>query len=146
MGNHSAQEPESGQDLHKIVIQEVDTAREVFQLAQQLAPALPIRSFADVLKALGPEAVFRFRGHEIPAAIFAQRIPAYLFPIDSLGKLVVILHEAVRRAPRSLTYPPLDPTHARIELHRKSVLGVALQLKPGGTGGHPITKATPSAA
>jgi hypothetical protein len=91
---------EAHEDLLEIVLEEVGEAHDVRELAQQLVHALPLRSFDDVIKALGEQATITFRGRPLDIRKFALMVPTVVFPVDSPRKLVVLLHEAVKLAPK----------------------------------------------
>jgi hypothetical protein len=111
-------------ELLAIVLEEVDEAREVLELAQQLVHALPLKSFEDVIRALGTDGMIKFRGNPRPARNFAEYVPGILFPIDSTQKLVTILYETVRLAPPFIKYNERDPNYAKRKLRRMGILGL----------------------
>jgi hypothetical protein len=111
-------------ELVAIVVEEVDEAREVLELARQLVHALPLHTFEDVVKAVGPKGTISFRGRHSAVANFAGVVPGVLFPIDSVHKLVTLLYETVRLAPPSITYSDSDPAHAKRKLRRLGLLGL----------------------
>jgi hypothetical protein len=127
MASERPQEIEHSDDLLKIIVNEVDEAREVLELAQQFAHAIPLRSFKDVVKALGDRGVIAFRGREFQVGPFGAHVPSFLFPIDSVKKLVTVLYEAVRRAPKHIRYSDKDPRYAKISLYRNTVLGLPVE-------------------
>lgn len=123
-------------ELLKVIIEEVDEAREVLELAQQLAPALPLRSFEDVHKAVDKGKII-FRGNEFNVRAFTALVPTLFFPIDDLQKLVALLYETVRLAPTTVAYNPNDPSHAARRLRRLGIVGMLgkmgqLGAPPGG--------------
>lgn len=111
-------------ELLAAIVDEVDEARDVFELAKQLAPALPLRSFEDVIKAVGPKGTISFRGSPYTVANFNAVVPEVLFPIDSLPKLVTLLAATVRLAPTQLRHSKHDESSARVRLRRLGILGV----------------------
>jgi hypothetical protein len=117
-------EPHDNEKLMAAVVEEVDEAREVYELARQLAPALPLRSFEDVAKAVGPEGMITFRGNQRPVQNFADYVPGVLFPIDTVQKLVMLLYETVRLAPAWVKHNENDPKHAKRKLLRLGILGL----------------------
>jgi hypothetical protein len=130
---------ESNPDLLRAIVDEVDEAREVHELAQQLAHALPLKSFDEIGKALGSQGMITFRGVPYKAADFVDVVPSVLFPIDSVEKLVTLLAATVRLAPRTLRRGP-DDAHQRAKLRRLGLLG----LGPIGVLGRPRRSAPPA--
>jgi hypothetical protein len=126
MATEKRQSP-SDSDLLKLVVEEVDEAREVYELAQQLLHALPLGSFNDIAAAVGNKGVITFRGHQFDVGTFRTLVPTLLFPIDSTQKLITLLNEAVRLAPASLRYNQKDPATAKRRARRLGLLGL-----PGG--------------
>jgi hypothetical protein len=124
MPKHSDREPQENSKLLAVVVEEVDEAREVYELAQQLAHALPLGSFEDLIKATGVTGMINFRGSPHPVQNFAAYVPGVLFPIDSVQKLVTLLYEAVRMAPAWVKYSENDPNHAKRRLRRMGILGL----------------------
>jgi hypothetical protein len=125
---------ESHHDLLAVVVEEVDEAREVLELAQQLVHALPLRSFEDVVKAVGTKGTINFRGSPRPVQNFAEHVPGILFPIDSVQKLVTLLYETVRLAPAWIKYNDNDPAYAKRKLRRMGILGLKQGLLGRGGG------------
>ncbi|HZZ62896.1 MAG TPA: hypothetical protein VFE63_17325 [Roseiarcus sp.] len=110
-------------DLLRIIVEEVDEAREVHELARQLIHALPLRSMDDVAKAVGGHGNITFRGVPYTVANFANVVPSVLFPIDSVEKLVTLLAATVRLAPRRLPRGP-DDGYAKSRLRRLGLFGL----------------------
>lgn len=109
-------------ELLTAIVNEVDEAHDVFELAKQLEHALPLRSFDDVVKAAGPRGTINFRGSPHTVANFVEAVPEVLFPIDSVPKLVTLLAATVRLAPVNLHRA--DEDSARVRLRRLGILGV----------------------
>jgi hypothetical protein len=116
--------PPASSELMKAIIDEVDEAREVLELAQQLAPALPLRSFEDLHKAVGQQGKIIFRGNAFNVRAFEALVPSLFFPIDDLPKLIALLYETVRLAPTTVTYSDKDPEHAKRRLRRLGIVGM----------------------
>ncbi len=114
----------SEHELLLSIVEEVDEAREVHELAQQLVHALPLASFEELVKAVGPKGTINFRGSPHAVANFADVVPEVLFPIDTVPKLVALLAATVRLAPATLRYSDRDEKYARIKLRRLGILGV----------------------
>ena len=117
-------------ELLKLVVEEVDEAREVHELARQLLHAIPLQSFEDIVKAVGPKGTITFRGNPSTVQNFAAVVPGVLFPIDSVQKLLTLLYETVRLAPPWVRYRDDDVDHAKRKLRRLGILG----LKQGTLG------------
>ena len=128
----------SDHELLTAIVNEVDEAHDVFELARQLAHALPLRSFEDVTKAVGPRGTINFRGSSHIVANFVGAVPEVLFPIDSVAKLVTLLAATVRLAPANLHRA--DENSARIRTPAAWHTGGAgndrrsWQAAPGGPG------------
>lgn len=121
------------QALLAVIVEEVDEAREVLELAQQLVHALPLQSFEDVVKAVGPKREITFRGNPSTVANFAQLVPDILFPINTVEKLITLLYETVRLAPRRIRYSDDDPRHAKRKLRRLGILGANVGVLRGSS-------------
>ncbi len=128
-------------DLLRLIVEEVDEAREVHELAQQLHHALPLRSFDDVVKAVGERGTIKFRGNAFDIQQFGALVPAILFPIDDAQKLVTLLYEAVRRAPKTIFYNEADPEAAKRHVRRLGILGAPIGVlgAPGPKDLRPIS-------
>lgn len=111
-------------DLLRLVVEEVDEAREVRELAQQLIHALPLRSFDDVVGAAGTKGIIKFRGHEFHVGKFRPLVPSLLFPIDTPQKLIALLYETVRLAPGTIRYNSTDPQTAKRQIRRLGLIGL----------------------
>jgi hypothetical protein len=124
------------QELLALIVEEVDPAREVLELASQLVHALPLRSFEDVVKAAGGSGSLRFRGRSVGVHGFVEAVPEIIFPIDTEQKLVTLLYETVRRAPPWFRSES-DTGAASRRLRRLGILGVqqgVLGQVPGPSG------------
>jgi hypothetical protein len=131
-------------DLLRLIVDEVDEAREVYEVSEQLAGALPIRSFDDIAKAVGAEGSITFRGNVLDIRQFAALVPATLFPIEDPQTLVALVYQAVKMAPRTIQYAESDPHSAQRRLRRLGLFGMPSGLLgpvPGpsviGLTGHP---------
>jgi hypothetical protein len=124
MPTPSKSEPQENHKLMAAVVEEVDEAREVYELARQLAHALPLETFKDVTKAVGADGMITFRSNPRPVRNFADYVPGVLFPIDTVQKLVALLYETVRLAPAWIRYNEDDPKHAKRKLLRLGILGL----------------------
>lgn len=113
-----AQEARRG-DLERLIIDEVDEARETYELVEQLIPALPIKHFGDLRDATAGE--IRFRGNPFDIGVFEDLLPDVLFPIDDVEKLVQLAYQAVQAAPPHITYDLEDPANARREMRRSLI-------------------------
>lgn len=106
-----AKESQSSPDAEfmRLIVEEVDEARETMELVSQLAPRLPIKS----AKELVGEGVIRFRGEDYDVKNFAAMVPAFVFPIDSKEKLVQLAAMAARMAPPQVEFDHDDPETAK---------------------------------
>jgi hypothetical protein len=111
-------------ELLKLIVEEVDEAREVYEVAGQLAPALPIRSFDEIIKHMGERGSIKFRGNELEISQFAAMVPATFFPIEDKQTLVALVYQAVKLAPRTHQYSDSDPANAQRRLRRLGLLGL----------------------
>jgi hypothetical protein len=111
-------------ELLRLIVEEVDEAREVYELAAQLAAALPIKSFDDIIKTMGDRGSIKFRGKELEVTQFADMVPATFFPIEDRQTLVALVYQAVKLAPRTHQYADSDPANARRRLRRLGLLGL----------------------
>jgi len=90
--------PESDPDsdeLIELVLAAYPQARVTAAVARQLAPCLPIRSFAELEEQVPAIVV---DGHELRLAMFRRHVRAELFPVESLKDLVDKLSIGVRNA------------------------------------------------
>jgi hypothetical protein len=122
-GSALAREQVSDQELMRLVIEEVDQARDIYQLAQQLAPFLPIRSVDELIKATG-EKEFRFRDSDfvIDEAVGAN-LPRIIFPVEDVSSLVERLGHVVRMVPPALGVDLESPEGIRRRLRFAAALG-----------------------
>jgi hypothetical protein len=138
----------SDHELLAAIVEEVDEARDVHELAKQLEHALPLRSFDDLVKAVGAKGTITFRGSPHTVANFVDIIPDILFPIDGVTKLVTLLAATVRLAPAHLRYSGNDESHAKVRLRRLGILGVQGSIgvlgKPRATARAPTTMQSPA--
>jgi hypothetical protein len=82
-----------------LIVEEVDDARDVYELHRQLAPHLPIKQFDDLRKVASESGSITFRGQEFDVSSFEALVPSVVFPIEDASKLVQLLVEVVRHAP-----------------------------------------------
>lgn len=139
-------EPQEDHKLMVEVVEQVDEAREVYELARQLAHALPLRSFEDVKQAVGPDGMITFRGNRRPVQNFAEYVPGVLFPIDTVQKLVTLLYETVRLAPAWVKYNEDDPKYAKRKLLRMGILGLRQGVLGRGGYSGPSPRSTHASA
>lgn len=114
----------SMQELLKLIVEEVDEAREVYELAQQLSPTMPLRSFDDIERAVGDSKAVKFRGKAFGIKQFRELVPATLFPIEDHQTLVALLYQAVCIAPKHIQYDETDPRNAKRRLRRLGIMGL----------------------
>jgi hypothetical protein len=87
----------SPDELLRLIVDEFDDARDAFNLAQQLAPFLPIRSMEELIKASGGKLQFRDTAFD-PETLRAH-IPAVAFPVEDLPGLVQRIGYLMRVVP-----------------------------------------------
>ena len=68
------------EDLRDLVIDQIDDARDLFVLAQQLEKYLPIESFEHLDAQVGDKSL-RFRDSEFDLRSLAHVVPAIAFPV-----------------------------------------------------------------
>jgi hypothetical protein len=124
-----------GEDYEALamIVDEIDAARETYDLFQQLSPHLPIRSFEDLAKVGDGEGVISFRGEKFAVSTFEDVIPEIIFPVEDQRKLVQLLVEVVRNAPPHVGRDLSDSEQAKRLARRLS-----LQMSGGGRIGPPL--------
>ncbi len=100
-GAHMTASDKSSRDLRDLVIDEVDDARDIYDLARQLAEYLPIESFEALVKATEGR-MLKFRDAEFDVVSLEGLVPSIVFPVLSERALVERLGEMVRVAPAHL--------------------------------------------
>lgn len=128
-------------DILKLIVEEVDEARETYELVMQLKAGLPIRSFDDIRKSCADHKTIKFRGNVFDLDTFEDRMPSFIFPIDDIRKLIELVYVAVESAPRTIEYDMEVPENAKRRIRRQQlqsliptgVIGPA-RLGKGGAG------------
>jgi hypothetical protein len=121
----------SKEELHGLIIEEVEEARDIHQLATQLAPLLPIKSFDDLLKAADSgRMVFRDTPFEVES--LREHIPAVVFPVEDLRGLVERLGHLVRMAPSHLGVDMSSADGMRRQMRHGSLLAPGLGMVRSG--------------
>lgn len=132
--------------LEVLVVDHNARARITYQLAQQLAPYLPIKSL-DNLKGVAGEIVVD--GHTLPIDSLSSFITSDLFPIADLEGLVFRLSTAVRIASALIAQPtagwPAGPTLTTL-LGAAEVPGSKSPMPSGHFAGKSAFGFTPSSA
>ncbi len=115
----------SRQELLQLIVEEVDAARDILQLAEQLAPLLPIKSFDDLVRA---EEKGRMRFRDTPFDIESLRahIPAIAFPIEDARGLVERLGYLVQIVPEHLGVDTTSREGMRRQMRRSGMLAPGL--------------------
>ncbi len=108
-------------DLYRLIVEEVDEARETLELVGQLREGLPIKSFED-LRAASREGTLELRGERHPVDQFEDYLPAFVFPIDDLPTLVSRVALFLKAVPDSFGRD--DPRRAKGDLRRLGMLGL----------------------
>lgn len=98
--------------LHDI-IEEVDAAREVYQLYHQMSKALPIREFDDLRKACDKEGNLHFRDAKVNLSFFKNYVPDFIFPIEDEKGLIQRLAQFVKLMPEHLGYSTENPENQK---------------------------------
>jgi len=111
----------------QLVIDEVDQARDIYQIVEQLAGFLPIRSMDELIKAVAGKQL-RFRNADFDVDSLAGHIPAILFPVDDIRGLVERVGHIVRMAPPALGVDLESPDGIRRRLRYTSSLADNLGL------------------
>lgn len=111
----------SREELMRLVIDEVDQARDIYQLVEQLAGFLPIRSMDELAKATAGKQL-RFRNADFDVDSLAGHIPSILFPVDDVQGLVERVGHIVRLAPPALGVDLESPDGVRRRLRHSSSL------------------------
>ncbi len=117
----------SKEELMRLVIEEVDQARDIFQLAEQLSDFLPIRSMDELVKATDGKEM-RFRDATFTADTLAAHIPSIAFPVDDVRGLVERLGYLVRMAPPALGVDMESSDGIRRRLRQSSAISTNLGL------------------
>lgn len=89
------------QDLRALVIDEVDEARDIYALALQLEPHMPIESFDHLAKAVGDERL-TFRDTAFDVESLRGLLPDIAFPAKDTQALVSRLGQLIRTVPQGL--------------------------------------------
>jgi hypothetical protein len=105
----------------RMVIEEVDQARDIYQLAEQLMEFLPLRSMDELIKATDGKQL-RFRDSGFDVASLAPHIPSIAFPVQDIRGLVERLGHVVRMAPPALGVDLESPEGIRRRLRHSSSL------------------------
>jgi hypothetical protein len=118
---------DNGQDdVLRLIIEEIDGARDVLQLVRQLEPALPIRSFKDLRQAANDQGQIRFRDVQIDLDFFEGMMPEYVFPIEDVRGLVARVAQLVRLIPPHMGRDPTSQENMRRMLKQLPALGPGL--------------------
>ncbi len=116
------------QTLLRLVVEACDDARDVMELAQQLAPLLPITCFKDLEKLK----TITFRDQEFDVEMFASDIPSIVFPIENLATLVRRVAGVVDATPDFVGIQPDSPEFLRRQMERLAMPGVQASGFPRG--------------
>jgi hypothetical protein len=117
-------------DLLKLIIEEVDEARDIHALAVQLLPHLPIRSFDELVKATAGKEM-RFRDMAFDVESLRDHIPSIAFPVQDAAGLVERLGHIVRVAPPHLGVDVTTPAGARRQMRFMGVVSPGLEIIQG---------------
>lgn len=128
--NATKQVPGDAKELHALIIAEVDDARDILQLAEQLVPLLPIKSFDELMKA-GEKGRMQFRDTPFDVDSLRAFIPAITFPIEDARTLVERLAQMIRMVPPHLGVDVDSPSGMRRRMRRSGMLGPAMPMAIG---------------
>lgn len=141
--------------LLELIVAEVDQARDIFQLAEQLAPFLPIKSFDD-LKRAAEDRRLHFRDTPFDVESLRAHVPQIVFPIDDAQGLIERLGLLIRIVPEHLGVDVTSSDGARRRSRSSAMLGPALGtpttrgltaiVLDAGAKPHPIASTRPSPA
>lgn len=109
----------------QLVIDEVDQARDILQLAEQLSDFLPLRSMDELIKATDGKEL-RFRDATFTVDSLAAHIPSIAFPVDDVRGLVERLGHLVRMTPSAMGVDTESPDGIRRRLRQSSALSANL--------------------
>lgn len=124
------QAPGAEQELYSLIIAEVDDARDILQLAEQLVPLLPIRSFDEMAKA-GERGRMRFRDTPFDVESLRDFIPPITFPIENARSLVERLAQLIRMVPPHLGVDMESPSGMRRRMRQAGMPGMATPMSGG---------------
>lgn len=111
------------EDLRDLVIDQVDDARDLLELAQQLEQYLPIESFKHLDAQVGDRSL-QFRDSDFDLRSLGHLIPPIAFPVMSLSGLVERLGEVMRLVPPHLGVDVESEKGARRVLRSQGPLGM----------------------
>lgn len=100
-------------EVLQMIVEEIDAAREVYQLFLQLEKALPIKSFEDIAKAADKEGILHFRDASTSFKFFESYVPSFIFPIENAKALIERLAQFVKLVPEDVGYDPSKPENLK---------------------------------
>lgn len=95
---------ETNAEILRMIVEEIEPAREVYQLFMQLRNALPIKNFKDLEKAADHEGKLHFRDTAVGFRFFESYIPNFIFPIEDEKALIERLGQFVKIFPQEIGY------------------------------------------
>lgn len=122
-------------NVHRLIIDEIDQARDVLQLVTQLQRALPLKSAADLRKVADEKGQVQFRDGTFDIAEILEVIPEIAFPIEDLRSLVERVALLVSVIPAHLGVDMNNPDRVKRRMRRQLVsgmTGVSLRAAAGG--------------
>lgn len=114
-------------ELMKLIIEELDDARDLYELAQQLLPHLPIRSFDELAK-VNDGRPMRFRDATFDVESLRPHIPGVVFPIMDAAGLVERLGHIIRMTPPDLGVDLSTEAGMRRQMRRGGAIAPGLGL------------------
>lgn len=121
---------QSREEVLRLIVEEVDAARDTYELVSQLEHALPIRSFEDLRKAAGEKGELRFRGTTFNVAEVEGLLPPWAFPVEDLRALVERVAHAVRLTPPDFAVDRTNPDFVSRQMRRQLFGGIPNGLPP----------------
>ena len=104
-----------------MIVQEVDEARETYEVVMQLMKAFPIGSFKDIQKVFGDKGTITFRGNPFEVDMFEGKIPDFIFPINDIRSLIELVYMLVRAARPTISYDMKIPENAKRHVKRLQI-------------------------
>ncbi len=126
------------EDLRELVIDQIDDARDLYELARQMEKFLPIESFKHLDAQVGDRSL-RFRDTEFDLRSLGHLIPPIAFPVMSLSGLVERLGEVMRLVPPHLGVDVESESGARRVLRSQGPLGMFGVSRPQNAVGVAVT-------
>jgi len=118
---HSTNQTTDDLELLRLVVAEVDQARDALELVEQVADLVPINSYEELVEGVGNDGLIRFRGARFDLRAFEAMVPAVVFPVISLQQLVSLAAHVAALIPGTVGSALDDPERARLLMRRVSL-------------------------